>query len=509
MEQRKEDYLERPLPSNEDAEQTVLGTILIVEHFIEIAVRHLVPDDFYSPFNRRVFDAMKQLHLSDRTISPAMIHEVWKSEGVDVANSPLLGIGRIADLSHGLPFTNAKGMEDHCIQVKKHAVARALILSASTAIEDLLQGTTPVEQIVEKHESKVLSLNTKLVSGDTTRDEKPFSFVSEIVPQMKKQFEDYHNNISNGVPSGMPKLDEKLDGGGFQDGGVYLVAAGEKAGKTSMALDWVDHASIQLGLGTSLIATGEMSKITMGKRLYSAYMGIPYYRFRPGMYDAPGDPTYSKAMQGLDRFSNIPVAISDNLFTIMQIKRQFGRMIEAGLKSNDPKKKVILGVVDYLQLFTMGDGANRPRTQEVEKVSRELKMLAMELGIPIIAMSSVNRLNQTSGEANVLDSYNLRDAQSLAFDCEALFFIHNPAYIPGKPYESKPITPMNLILSRQRNGPTGTIPVVFIGPYMQFMTAEQYEKNKAAAQAQDHNAEIPLSQGQLLQAQQEIEDLWK
>lgn len=461
--------LDRTLPSSEEGERAVLGSVILNDKMYEVAAERLVEDDFYSPYHRRVWAAMTELFNASRPITPIAIVEVWKSEGV--APESIGGVSRVALLNDGSTFMGAREVRDMTKRIKEYSVARQLIRTSYTAMEDLLAGQVDINEVVQRAEGKILSLSTSLHVEDKGL-EKPFSDIIEIIPDMRKQFEDYRDGVSNGVPTGMKEVDDKLDGGGLQDGALYVVAAGEKSGKTSLALDWASDISIIKKLGWTLIVTGEMSKVSMGKRLYSPYAQIPYWKFRPGMYDTPDDPTFSTAVGKLDRFGEAMISISDRLTSVGQISRHLRRRVEAGRK--DPSKKVVLIIIDYLQLMELEDKKGMSRTEEVEKVSRAFKKLAMELGVPIIAISSLNRIGLTEGQ--VPDTFNLRQAGTIANDAEAIWFLHNPAYVPGQPYTPMEVTPMNLILARQRNGPTGTIPVMFIGPYMQFVTVGDYER---------------------------------
>jgi replicative DNA helicase len=285
-----------------------------------------------------------------------------------------------------------------------------------------------------------------------------------------------------------------LDGGGLQPGGVYLCAGAEKSGKTSLALDMGYHGAVVEGC-TVPIVTAEMAKANLAKRLYSAHSGIPYFKFRPGLYDSETDKVYTRAVEGLDDFAKYPIIIADKLYGVGEISRHLRRVCEKAQKIGKPVK---FAIIDYLQLLIWDMGKASSTYERVSAISRQLKILAMELGIALIVMSSLNR--EGLGEGQVPDAKNLRDSGTLAFDCEALLILWNPAYVPGKLYEPKPITDMLLIVSRQRNGPSGNIPVKFIGQYMQFMTLSQYTKAFKTDEIQ--------SRGQQIADEQELDTLW-
>lgn len=490
-------FLDKPLPSSEESEQALIGVVLLDNKKFDIIANSLTPEDFFFPRYRRMYEAMIVLHREGRSIDPIQIQEVWIADGIDPQG--LGGINAITNAtSDWMPPTHKSFLET-IKTVRDKSLARQLLHTCNNTIQEILSESVAIQEIVQHSEGQVANISTLAVTNH--KAEKVFSDLWEIVPEIRQQFENYHLGITNGVSTGMKEVDDKLDGGGLQPGGLYVVAAMEKAGKTSLALDWIYSISAEQGK-LSLLVTGEMSKVAMAKRLYSAHSGIEYWKFRPGLYDSPLEATYTNAIVGLDDFGTIPIRIADKISTLAQIRRNVLRAVETGHKSTDPKKQVAVGLVDYLQLF--GDDDIRLNdTARVEKVSRGLKMLATEAGIPIIVISSTNRIGY--GEREVLDTDNLRQSGSIGFDAEALFFLQNPAYVPGKPYTPMPVTPMNLILARQRNGPTGTIPVMFIGPYMQFMTVKDYERRKGMS----INQTIPVSAGQEIQAQKQLEANWQ
>ena len=494
---REEDFLDKPLPSNEDGEQVILTEIMTwggTGEASDLAFRSLVPSDFYNPIHRTVFNVMKEMHEQGTKIDPITIIEHYKAQGF--RPETIGGVAGVMTIMHGIP--RVIHIEEYVTSVKKHSVARQAIRLAHTFSEDLLQGRDEVEDILEYVENQLLGLSNRVHSDSLAEADRGFSDLADIVPDLEQQFHDYHDGKSNGAPTGMKELDELLDGGGLQPGGVYLIGASEKAGKTSLALDWASYAAVKLDL-TVPIVTLEMSKLNMAKRLYSAHTGIPYYRFRPGLYDTGTDDTYTRAVEGLKEFAKYPIKIADQLYGMAEIARNLRRVCEQAQKIGKPVKYAI---IDYLQLIEPeGTGKNVNREQEVSKISRALKKLATELGIALVVMSSFNRENLKEGQEPT--PFNLRESGALAFDAEAVILLHNPAYVPGKPYEPTPITDMVMILARQRNGPTGRIPMKFIGAYMQFMTESQFR-----VMSQNGNIPVPQSMGQAYTEEETHDKLW-
>lgn len=488
----KQELLEKSLPSNEDAERIILGAIILDNESGEPAFANLSPSDFYNPIHRYLFESMVQLYEAGDPIHPITIGENLKTRGYDP--SVVGGVSAITNLTFGVP--GAINLRENVDLVKKHSVARKAIRLMNEMTSDLLRGEYPVEEVLDNGEARLLTLTNHIHTEGNQDASIGFWDLSDIVPEMEQEFVNYHLGISSGAPSGMPELDKLLDGGGFQPAGVYLVGASEKTGKTSLALDWGYNEAVVEGY-TVPIVTLEMAAKNLAKRLYSSHTGIPYYMFRPGFYDSQTDKSYSRALDGLKEFGTFPIKIADRLFGLNEIGRHLRRVVEQGLKAGKP---VRYAIIDYLQLIEAeSTGKNGTREREVSSISRGLKKLASELGIALIVMSSLNREGLREGQEPT--PFNLRDSGALAFDCEALLLLHNPAYVPGKPYEPQQVTDMVMILSRQRNGPTGRIPMKFIGPYMQFMTESQYRKHFK-------DKGLPQSIGQAVMEDKEIDSLW-
>jgi replicative DNA helicase len=484
-----DNYLEKPLPSNDDAERIVVGAPLIDEKLFDLAKDRLVPTDFYNPFHKRTYEAMLGLNEEGIPIDPIAISEWCKRHNLSGWEQSLT---RVTSLVNGLPLIKEADYNSHVKTVKKHAVSRKLLFLTNQIQRDILEGEEDIEDIAKNVETSLAIMNNQMVGmvGDKTHHT-----LIEIRNPMLEQFAKYNRGEFTGVRSGMKELDEKLDGGGFQGKGTYVLGGGEKSGKTSLALRWIYEAARIQGVRVPYV-TMEMSAVTLTKRLYSQHTGIPYYMFRPGF----SGPLYEKAIEEIDEFSKIPITIADSIYGMAQIKHFLRRMVEMGHRTGPP---VGMAVIDYLQIINLDTVKAQSREREVTAISRELKQLSTELDIPLIVMSNLNRMGLTEGQEP--DTFNLRDSGSIAFDAEAVMFLHNPAYVPGKPYESQEVTDINLIISRQRNGPTGRIKLKLIGKYMQFMTATEFDRTFGPSS--DDKPELK-SKGQMMLEQQKIEDVW-
>lgn len=448
------------LPWNDQSEQVVLGLPLLDNTLMEYVVHDLEPKDFYIPWRGHVFRAMQSLYSMGRPIDPITIHEELKR--FKIADSISKGV--LGNLTSGLPLIRDEFLQEHAKIVRDTSIARKAIRMLSARIRDLLSEEYDVETVIAEAEAKIVQLNTSYRKGPNNT-EQGFAAVNDIVPSITEQFDNYNKGVQTGVKTGMRELDTMLDGGGLQSKATYLVSGIEKSGKTSLALGWGGNIAINQNK-TVPIVTLEMSKETLTKRLYSQYSGIPYYMFRPGFHGE----YYEEARKGLIEFAKFPFQIADNLFHWSEIRRYCERMVESGIRGDIPEVGAF--IFDYAQLITMDVDRVQKGQEETTAVSRHTKMLASDLDKPVILMSSLSRQGLTEGQEP--DTFNLRGSQALAYDAEAVMFIHDPAYKPGKAYVHQEITDMVLILNRQRNGPTGRIPLKRVGPCMKFLTEEEY-----------------------------------
>lgn len=484
-------FLDRPLPSSPDSERVMLGSIIIDNDMIDVARTVIGFEDFYSPLNRTLFKVMTKLRDEGRVIDPIVIGAEINRIG-DVAIFG--GVATITQLTYGLPHFDQQSIIEYAKEILDASLSRTLIKTCNQIISETLAGEDKIKMILEQSETRLARIVSRSVN-ERAGEREGFVPMLEIVPAMAEQFSKFNQGVTSGISTGMPEIDEKLDGGGLQNKATYLVAGQEKSGKTSLALDWAYDIAINQGENV-LIVTAEMMKETLAKRIYSSHLGIPFHLFRPGF---KGD-AYRKAMNGLEEFGKFPIKISDKLRSVPKLARHFRKEVEKG--SRRGQKPVRLGVIDYLQLIELDNGKAEGDAQAIEQLSREFKKLATELDIPIVLMSSLNRLGLSEGQR--ADTHNLRGSQGLAFDAEAVFIVHNPSYIPGKKYEPKAVTDIDLILARQRNGPTGDIPMKFIGQFMQFMTASQFEKYIGSTGGQTYE-----QQQERQQQSQELDDLWQ
>lgn len=454
-------YLNNPLPHNEDAERALIGScVLFPDTSVAEIIKRVKPEDLYHPLYRMVLKAIIKLHNRGKRIDPITIKQRLLKMGAHVDTYG--GAHAITQTTVGLPRLLTEDIIEYCETVKRDAVHRNLIHLCNQTIHHATDPNYSIEEIMEEFEPRMLELNTHLLDDGSHRERQGFRNVGDVADEMRDRFIGYHDGTIKGVGSGFPELDKQLDTGGFQDGGLYLLSAVEKAGKTSLLLDWA--MNIEKQGYTVPVITLEMSALTMTQRLFSKYSGVPYYKFRPGFHGKD----YETAMGEIDGFSDLNIQITDNLFGLSEIERHLTQACEFAERKGKPVK---VAIIDYLQLIVV-EGHTGNREQEVAKISRTLKRLASKLGIAIIVVSTMNRTDWGEGPPT---TRNLRDSHQLAYDAEAVFFLWDHNFKPGQPPEKKkPIKPITFIIGRQRNGPEDTIPLKFVSKMMMFMTESQF-----------------------------------
>jgi len=490
MTQRVEHFLEQPLPNAEQQEKAVLGSVFINLEVLDKLEAKLVPAEFYHPLYRRVYETMLLMKERGKAIDPLTVTDNFREIGVNPESYG--GIVTISDLTYGLPWVGDNAIDEYIAEIKKASILRRIITLTNSVQRDVLVGDDSAEIILRSAEEGILKLGANLKTVLHPDQSGPdYADLREIAKTLKTQFDNYRSGQATGIPTGMLEVDEALDGGGLQPSGLYVVGGKQKHGKTALVLGWAEHCAMILRKRVAVVNL-EMSKETLSKRLFSAYTGISYSAFRPGFGSNGTENLYAKAIDALNSFADIPITIADKVFTLAHVRQFVIRVMAQAAKNNEEFGFL---VVDYLQLLQGGQG--RSKEEEISNISTGLKRIASELGIPIVALTNMNRAKFGTAEAGTAeepDVDSFRYSGQIAFDAEAAFILHDPLRIQGKPYEQKAITDMVLIIPIQRNGPTARIPVKLIGRYMQFMTESEYKFHFGDT---SEDKEVPETKGQL------------
>ena len=440
-EARREQFLERPLPSNEDSERAILGAILLDNALITQAVEHLKPADFYSPLNRRIFGAMTALFEASKTIDPILIGEELKKEG---SLEAIGGVSTITNLTYGLPhFTD---LTEYIEVVRDKSMMRNLIRTCNQITSEALEEEDDARNILDHAEQMIFALAER-------RAAEGFSHVQPVAEKVLAKVEEYSRRESHaltGLATGFRELDEMTSG--LQPSDLIIVAARPSMGKTALCLTIAQNAAIDEKAVVGFFSL-EMSKEQLVMRMMASEAKVDASRFRRGILSRD---EWERLARAIGTLAEARLFIDDTPgISVLEMRAKARRLAVE-------QKRLDLIVVDYLQL--MSGGRSESRQQEVSQISRELKGLAKEMDVPVIALSQLSRAPEARNPPKPMMS-DLRESGSIEQDADVVAFIYREDYY--KPSDEN-AGMAELILSKQRNGPTGTVKLAFLKEFTRF-----------------------------------------
>jgi replicative DNA helicase len=428
--------------SNE-AEQSVLGAILLDNDVMDQVMDTLVPDDFYMGAHRVVFQAMKAVMERGDPADPIIITQYLEKND---ELSSVGGGGYLAELLDTVPTTaNAKF---YARLVRNKSILRELARQATNISEAVFEGERSVDEILEEAEKQIFDVG----ENRNQRRSNYFDMKSVIMPVISKIEELMQRKESiTGVPSGFTDLDKKL--AGLQPSDLIILAGRPAMGKTSFAMNVVANAAIKHGAPVAVFSL-EMSKEQLVTRLLSSLGSIDAQGLRTGNLKTE---EYGQLVQASDTLSKAPIFVDDTpALTIMALRAKARRLKR--------EKDIQLIVIDYLQLMQGDDGSDN-RVQEISNISRGLKALAKELNIPVIALSQLSRkVEERPNKTPVLS--DLRESGAIEQDADIVMFVFREEVYK----ENDPALQgmAEIIIAKQRNGPIGRIPLTFLKQYTRF-----------------------------------------
>uniref|UniRef100_A0A7C3IIF0 Replicative DNA helicase n=1 Tax=Gracilinema caldarium TaxID=215591 RepID=A0A7C3IIF0_9SPIR len=428
-------------PHNDEAEQATLGALLLDEDAISVAIRYLRPDDFYSNANRRVYKAILNLFNQGRKADIITVIEELKQSGeLDLAGGPAY----VASLTNVVP--TSANIDYYAQIVQDHSVRRSLLRISSDISAKSYDEATESRLIVEEAQRYIFELTDN-------RQTLTYKSAKEIIPKTIEAIEKLYNtkNAFTGVPSGLNELDAMTSG--FQKSELIIIGARPSVGKTALALTMAAHTAIKEKIPTAFF-TLEMSDMALMQRLISSEARIESEKIRTGLLK-PSD--FHSLMEAAGRIYEAPLYIVDMPNMKLLDLRAQARRLRA-------QQKVEIIFIDYLTLIT-SENYQLPRHEQIAEISRSLKSLARELDIPVVALSQVRR--DAEGKRPTLS--DIRESGSIEQDADVVMFLHRERESDKKSdsERSKAIT-TELIIAKQRNGPVGTVEIVFLPSYTKF-----------------------------------------
>lgn len=432
--------IKREIPNNIEAEEAVLGSILINQETIYGVSELLDIEDFYRKSHRTIFKVMLDLNTTKKaidiiTLTDYLTHisKLEEVGGIAFITSLANKVPSTANLKHYINIVKEKSMLRNIINIAEHMESMSY---------DNEQLDTP-EVILDKTEQMISRLTKKMI----------VTKVDNIQGQTLKAYMDIENIINHkdellGLETGLYDLDNFLQG--LKNSDFMILAARPSMGKTAFALNIASYLSIKKDTPVAFFSL-EMSSNQLIHRIFSSYGLIPLFNLKSGNLD---DAHTQKLIKVSNKLSQSKLIINDEISNLMSL-----RSISRKLKRENDIKLII---IDYLQLL---EGTRREnRNLEISEISRSLKILAKELDIPIIALSQLSRSVESRQIKKPMLS-DLRESGSLEQDADIVMFLYREDYYNPET-ENKNIT--DVIVAKNRNGPTGTIPVYFHKEYVRF-----------------------------------------
>jgi len=438
--------LERPLPHNLEAERSILGAIILDNHALNAAIEKIRSEDFFLSQHRQIFERMIQLGEKQQAIDVVTLMDDLARRGeLESAG----GVAYLSQLADGLP--RVTNVEHYARIVKEKAVLRSLIFSASAIQEQALAAGDDADVILDRAESVIFQLAEDRVKAGLIGVKE---LVRDNYERLEKIFSE--GRRITGLASGYPGLDNET--AGLQSSELIILAARPSMGKTALALNIAENVALRLREPVAVFSL-EMSKESLLLRLLASEARVDAHKFRTGHM---GRDDWGKITGALTNLAEAPLWIDDSASsTVMEIGAKARRLKrDRGLS---------LLVVDYLQLVVptnTGRGTNRQ--EEVSSISRGLKGLAKELKVPVLVLSQLTRAPERDDRKPQLS--DLRESGAIEQDADVVLFINRPNfYKTDMPEEDR--AKAELIIAKQRNGPTGSMNFVFLARHTRFEEA--------------------------------------
>lgn len=427
-------------PHSVEAEQSVLGSILLDKEAMISVSETLMPEDFYKEAHKVIYESMLKLYNSQSEIDLITLTDELRDQGYldDIG-----GIAYITSLSTVVPTTS--NIKYYINIVKEKSISRQLISAANDIINLGYDSTSKVEDILESAEKKIFDISQER----TTNDFQPINqVISDALSMLEKLYEE--KNDVTGLTTGFRDLNKKING--LQKSDLLLVAARPAMGKTAFALNLVQNAALK-GDASVAVFSLEMSKEQLVQRMIASQSTVELKKIKTGTL---ADNDWPRITDGMAILSGAKIHIDDTPgIKISELRSKCRKLkIEKGLD---------MVLIDYLQLME-GEGHNESRQQEIAKISRSLKILAKELDCPVVALSQLSRAPEQRADHRPMLS-DLRESGSIEQDADIVMFLYRDEYY-NPDTEKKNIG--EVIVAKNRHGETGTVELVWFGGIQKF-----------------------------------------
>ncbi len=429
-------------PQNLEAEQSILGGILLDNQALNAVMEVLTQSDFYSDAHRKIFASIIELNNRSEPADLITLSNIMKDQkkldqvgGISYLASLVDNVGSAANIAYYAKI------------VKEKSILRSMIGAATEILNNSYDVGTDVDQILDKAEHVIFEISENKIRPS-------FSPIREILKDSFQTIEKLYANkeLITGVATGFDKLDEITSG--LQRSDLIIIAGRPSMGKTAFALNIAQYAALETGVPVAIFSL-EMAKEQLVMRMLAAEARVDSQRLRKGFL---GETDWPRLTDAAGHLSDAPIYIDDTpAITVIEMKAKSRRLkAENGLG---------LIVLDYLQLMR-GSAYRDSREQEISEISRSLKALAKELSVPVIALSQLNRKveDRTNRRPMMAD---LRESGAIEQDADVIAFIYrDDVYNKSDDNPEKGIA--EIIIGKQRNGPTGIVKLAFQEKYTRF-----------------------------------------
>lgn len=440
------EMIQRIPPNNIEAEQSVLGAMLLDKEAISAATEFISGDDFYREVHKEIFDAIVDIYNKGEPVDLITLTEKLKTRNTLEAVG---GITFLTNLMDAVPTTY--NVKYYAKIVEDKSLLRKLIKSSNETIQKSYEASEEVGEIIDNAEKGIFNISLN-------RSTQGFVHLKNILNANFDRIEQLYLSKGKitGVPTGFHDLDNKLSG--LQKSDLILIAARPSMGKSSFMMNIVQHAAVREKVTTAIFSL-EMSKEQLTQRLLCSEALIDAHRLRIGDIN---EDEWVKLARAMGPLSEAPIYIDDTPSI---------SITEMRAKSRRLKLEHDLGliVIDYLQLM-QGKGHAESRQQEISEISRSLKALAREINVPVVALSQLSRAPEMRADHRPVLS-DLRESGAIEQDADVVMFLYRDEYYHPDT-DKKNIGEVNI--SKQRNGPTGTVELVWLGQFTKFVNKEKH-----------------------------------
>lgn len=435
-------------PHSLEAEQSVLGAMIISKEAINTAIEKLYPEDFYKKANEEIFEAIISLFNRNEPVDIITLSEELRKRGT---LEKVGGVAYLTDLTGGVATTT--NVKYYCDIVKEKSILRRLIESCDNIMAKSYEDSEDVNSIIEEAEKSIFDITQG-------RHNKGFAPIKDVLLDSFSKMEEMaaREGELTGLTTGFIDIDNKLSG--LQKSDLILLAARPSMGKTALGINIATNAAIKAGAKVAIFSL-EMSKEQLVQRMISAVAHVDLQKIISGRLN---EDEWLQIIDSMGPLSQTNIYIDDTAgISLTEMKAKCRRLkIEKGLD---------LVLIDYLQLMQL-DGRTENRQQEISAISRGLKALAKEMECPVIALSQLSRAPELRSDHRPILS-DLRESGAIEQDADVVMFLYRDEYY-NQDSDKKNIG--EVIIAKHRNGPTGNVELVWLKEFTKFVNKESHRE---------------------------------